>query len=797
MFRFFPPREQKPGRQIRPIRKFQLAILPIALLGGLISLFTACVGTSVVAPNPTNQISVTIVPSSATVESGGSFQFSAAVTGTSQTGVTWRATAGSISSSGMLQIPSTLTATELTVTATSIADTSQQASAVVKVTPIGSVLTIATTVLATSKVDIPYNTELLATGGQTPYDWRTLSGSLPNGMLLNPETGVLSGTASAAGTFAFLAEVVDQNGNSAKQSLNLEVIPNSTGTACAAPSYPCARTDTSVIPIGNLPKWGGQIGANRIFHDPEFNSAYPPEYARVTDASTGGVLGLAGGWFAVSTGSGDDAHFNADDSLFTITGQFGYWYVFGLDQTTMQTGLVYASSNVANVIWSQTDPNYFYSVGNNGVIERYDFSDTAHCRLGGTGCAPVVTTIYDFMSNCTEPSGARLWVNAGIGGGDRWFAAASGQQDTDNRVFAYDSETQTCYFYNTRFGTVHAYGASNQTVISGTLTCDGQTGNAVGPNFDPNGGWRGLNIVLSPVGGATAATYQVLQVTDSTHMQLGYTCSPAGTYNYSIKPGVYVGAVNAAQNYSVHDIRMDPGGKWLIVEEGSNCYDTTGATSSGANCDVIHAWQLGTATVNSCPWIAGRPDTTGACSGHYTESAAGWINDAQFGNSANPSMQYRDWSNLSTTASGYGVGVSQMNSGNVDLSGLSFSGDHPTNKNDPLGTHDYAVFSSTYSGESNAGAITAPYSNEIIGWNQHGGPIMRFGHTFNSALEPHSQFSAWIAVGPVSSNGKFYLFTTDGEGTLGNMDGSSTCSIISGNCRSDVFLLNLIPAPAN
>ena len=797
MFALSPQPSPRLDRQIRLIRQFPIATLALALLLGCIAIGTGCIGTSVGPLKPTSQIGVTIVPASGTVESGGWLQFSALVTGTNQTSVTWTTTAGSISGNGMLHAPGTLSATHLTVTASSTADAAQQASAIVNVTTIASLLTITTTTLAPSQVSILYNTGLSASGGQAPYSWRILSGSLPKGILLSSGSGMLSGAATAAGTFAFAAEVVDANGNTANQGLSLVVTPNSAVTACALPSYPCARTDTSVIPLGNLPAWGGLTGANKIFYDPGFNSAYPPEYVRVTDASTGSVLGLPGSGFAVSAGSGDDAHFNADDSLFTVTGQFAYWYVFGLDQTTMQTGLVYASSNVANVIWSQTNPNYFYSVGNNGVLERYDFSDTAHCRLGGSDCAPTVTTIYDFISTCTEPSGARLWVNAGIGGGDRWFAAASGQQDTDNRVFAYDSETQTCYFYNTRFGTVHAYDASNQTVITSTLSCDGQTGNVLGANFDPNANWRGLNIVLTPIGGTTKATYQVLHVSDATHMQLGYTCSPAGTYNYSLKPGTYVGAVSAAENYSVHNIRMDPGGKWLIVEEGSNCYDATGAISSGTNCNVIHAWQLGSATVNSCPWVAGYSDTTGACSGHYTESARGWINDAEFGNSTNPSMQYRDWSNLSTTASGYGPEVNQMNSGNVDLSGLSFFGDHPTNKNDPLGTHDYPVFSSTYSGEPNVGAITAPYSNEIIGWNQGGGAILRFGHTFNSALEPHSQFSAWIAVGSVSSTGKFYLFTTDGEGTLGNIDGSSTCSIVSGNCRSDVFLLNLIPAPAN
>src|SRR5271156_5498493 len=51
-------------------------------------------------------------------------------------------------------------------------------------------------------------------------------------------------------------------------------------TQCATPSYPCARTDTSVIPLGTLPAWGRRTGANTVFTDSSFNSSFPPQYVR-------------------------------------------------------------------------------------------------------------------------------------------------------------------------------------------------------------------------------------------------------------------------------------------------------------------------------------------------------------------------------------------------------------------------------------------------------------------------------------------------------------------------------------
>jgi hypothetical protein len=98
-----------------------------------------------------------------------------------------------------------------------------------------------------------------------------------------------------------------------------------------------------------------------------------------------------------------------------------------------------------------------------------------------------------------------------------------------------------------------------------------------------------------------------------------------------------------------------------------------------------------------------------------------------------------------------------------------------------------------------AGAITGFTSNEVIAWPQTASPtaLMRFGHTFNSALEPDSQFTARYAIGAASSTGRFYMFTTDGDGTLGSTTGSTVCSIEAGTCRNDVFILNLAPPPAN
>ena len=72
-----------------------------------------------------------------------------------------------------------------------------------------------------------YSVVLSATGGQPPYRWST-SGTLPPGVgPIDPNTGLLAGTPTNAGTFAFTATVTDNLGG--QQSQNFTITISSTG----------------------------------------------------------------------------------------------------------------------------------------------------------------------------------------------------------------------------------------------------------------------------------------------------------------------------------------------------------------------------------------------------------------------------------------------------------------------------------------------------------------------------------------------------------------------------------------
>jgi len=85
---------------------------------------------------------VAVSPATASVVSGGTQQFTASVSGTSNVGVTWSASAGTVSNSGLFNAPTVTVATTVTVTATSLADPTKSALATVSVNPPGSSSTV-------------------------------------------------------------------------------------------------------------------------------------------------------------------------------------------------------------------------------------------------------------------------------------------------------------------------------------------------------------------------------------------------------------------------------------------------------------------------------------------------------------------------------------------------------------------------------------------------------------------------------------------------------------------------------
>ena len=96
--------------------------------------------------------------------------------------------------------------------------------------------------LSIAVVNSPYSHTLFAIGGTTPYvNWTVISGSLPNGLTLNPSTGEISGVATIPGSSTFTVRVQDSSAPqlTATKSLTLPVV-----------SGPLTITTPSPLPPG-------------------------------------------------------------------------------------------------------------------------------------------------------------------------------------------------------------------------------------------------------------------------------------------------------------------------------------------------------------------------------------------------------------------------------------------------------------------------------------------------------------------------------------------------------------------
>jgi len=165
---------------------------------------------------------IKISPETTTLVSQAEQQFSASVTGTSNTAVTWTASAGTISSTGKFTAPEVTSNTTVTITAVSQTDGSLQTTAAAVVTP-PTPLAITTTALIEANIGSSYNVSLSAAGGTPPYSWIVAAGTLPSGIQLQTASGVLSGTTSVSGSYSFTAKVTDAAGNNSTRALMLPV----------------------------------------------------------------------------------------------------------------------------------------------------------------------------------------------------------------------------------------------------------------------------------------------------------------------------------------------------------------------------------------------------------------------------------------------------------------------------------------------------------------------------------------------------------------------------------------------
>ena len=223
-----------------------------------------------------------------------------------------------------------------------------------------------------------------------------------------------------------------------------------------------------------------------------------------------------------------------------------------------------------------------------------------------------------------------------------------------------------------------------------------------------------------------------------------------------------------SDTFTLHNVRLGAGGDWVKVT-WANCL------SGGCSSSYVenYLWQVGTrnVTVNSQ-----APD---GC-GHTAIGRERMANQCFLG------YQQAFWQRANASPSS-GTLLPAAHPGSNDLDGFDQHMTWP--QGEPAAAYSTTV--PTYTNGFNGPPDTNAWDGEGLALSTNGsGIVYRLFHTFNSYL-CRSCFYTYNVLGAPSSDGAYYLFTTDWDGMLGNANGITTACNPTSNCRGDVFLAKL------
>ncbi len=259
----------------------QAGIVSVAVRDSRTQELSNAVTFIITQPNaPPASVAVAISPAGASLAFGGSQQFTASVSGTTNTAVTWSATGGTISSSGFYTAPNT--SGSYTVSATSVADRSKSASAKVTVAaPVG--ITIAPTTPSVSTNATVQFTAVVTGASNTFVSWSATGGGVSS-------TGLYTAP-SAVGTYTVTATSAADATKSASAKVTvaapvgITIAPATSSVSTnATVQFTAAVTGSSNTGV-NWSATGGTISSTGLYTAPSAAGTYTVTATSAADAT--------------------------------------------------------------------------------------------------------------------------------------------------------------------------------------------------------------------------------------------------------------------------------------------------------------------------------------------------------------------------------------------------------------------------------------------------------------------------------------------------------------------------------
>jgi hypothetical protein len=373
-----------------------LVVIAVLTLG-----LSGCGGAS------TQPIGVSLTSSSTGIDQAQTATLTASVTNDSKNaGVQWSlsgggALSGQTTSSATYNAPNPVnSAFTATVTATSVTDPTKSMSLQIKVSPLPAVTTAS---LPNATAGTVYSATLSESGGTSPYKWTVTPATLPAGLSLNSNTGVISGMPTGGGSGSFTFAVKDAVGNSASQAITITV-QSPLALTITTTSLPTATLGTSysqtLQATGGVPSYSWRVSAGSLPAGLSLSSA-----GVISGTPTGTVTSTSN--FTVTVTDSQTPTAASTSSNLSIT-------VVEPPLSVTTTSLAGGSLDTA---YSQTlqaiggTPPYTWSIGAGTLPAGLSLSNPSTGAITGT---PTATGKSNFTVKVTDSAAASAIANLSI-----------------------------------------------------------------------------------------------------------------------------------------------------------------------------------------------------------------------------------------------------------------------------------------------------------------------------------------------------------------------------------------------
>ncbi len=326
-------------------------------------------GLDNVFTTPAATISVSVSPTTATVASGGTQQFSAQVTNTSNTAVTWSATSGSVSTAGLFTAPTVTATKSVTVTATSVADNTKSASATVTVSVAAGILTLNPTSISFGSVAVGQTSPVLLTT-------LTNTGNAPLTITSNPmSAGDFGWGGKGTCNYSTLAP-----GSSCTMSATFT--PTATGTRTATIMiYSTASDSTVTLPLSGI---GTTATAGTLGVSPATTLALGNVVVG-TRGTASGTLTAGGSSVTVSAVSSNNSAFTVGGLSLPVTIPAGNSAPFTVSFSPQTSGAVEAALTFTSNAQSSTAVETLTGTGTAAPVHSVNLSWSASTSSNVSG----------------------------------------------------------------------------------------------------------------------------------------------------------------------------------------------------------------------------------------------------------------------------------------------------------------------------------------------------------------------------------------------------------------------------